>query len=121
MDLSYERTYSTCANLLTRIDELDKPENAKVAIIGTYASAGESYMEDMEPYISGVTVDTFLYYDYHYFSMWEYYFGRSFVSASEEEIQEIKQTEEYQSMGRYPDSSGIQVIGDYVVIKMTLD
>jgi hypothetical protein len=121
MDLSYERTYSTCANLLSRIDELDKPENAKVAIIGTYASEGVSYMDDMEPYISGVTVDTFLYYDYHYFSMWEYYFGRSFPSASEEEIQEIKQTEEYQNMGRYPDDTGIQVIGDYIVIKMTMD
>lgn len=119
LDVSYERTYSTCANILGRIDQLDNvPENAKLAIIGTYASEGESYAGDMEPYISGVTTDTFLYFDYHYLAMWNYYFGRDFELASEDEKEEIKQSSTYKDMRVYPDSDAIQVIGDYVVVKL---
>jgi peroxiredoxin family protein len=53
--------------------------------------------------------------------MWEYYFGRSLNSASSEEIQAIKETEAYQNMGVYPCETSIQVIDNYVVIKMSED
>lgn len=119
LDVSYERTYSACANILGRIDQLDDvPEDAKLAIIGTYASEGESYAGDMEPYISGVTTDTFLYFDCHYDAMWNYYFGRDFELASEDEKEGIRQSSIYREMGVYPNSDAIQVIGDYVVVKL---
>lgn len=120
MDVTYERVYSTCSNILDRIDRLENvPKNAKVAIAGTYATAGEAYPNDMEPYISGVPCDTFLYFDYHYLAMWEYYFGRNFEKASAEEIEEIKQTVEYKEMDTYPNSNAVQVIGNYIVIKLS--
>lgn len=120
LDVSYERTYSTCANILGRIDQLDNvPDNAKLAIIGMYRSEGESYASDMEPYISGVPDDTFLYFDYHYTAMWDYYFGRDFELASSDEIEEIKQTEIYKEMETYPHSDAVQVIGDYIIVKLT--
>lgn len=120
LEVSYERSYSTCSNLLSRIDALeDGGENKEVAIFGRYASQGESYLFEMEPYISGVTGDTFLYDDVHYTSMWEYYFGRKFELASLEEKNRIQNSEEYLEMNAYPARDSVKVIDDVIVIKMS--
>lgn len=119
MNLSYEKSYGICSNILDRIEQLDEyPEISKVAMIGTYNANSAGY-EDLNPSIMGASQNTFLRSDYHYISMWNYCFGRSFALSSGEEKSAIQETEEFQSMGVYPAKDSVAVINDIIVVKLS--
>lgn len=117
MNLSYEKSYSVCSDILQRIEELDEyPDLSRVAVIGNYhAKSGD--IEDLSPSIMGVSQDVFLTGEYHYISMWNHCFGRNFGMTSYEEKQAIRELEEYQNMPTYPRKGSVAVIGDAIVIK----
>lgn len=119
MNLSYEKTYGVCSNILDRIEQLDEyPEISKVALIGNYTASSGGY-EDLNPSIMGVSQKSFLNTDYHYISMWNYCFGRSFAMTSGAEKTVIQETEEYQNLSAYPAKDCIAVINDTIVIKLS--
>lgn len=121
LEVSYERSYATCMDLLNRLEDIQTDDREHDLVIGgRYASAGESYLEDLEPYISGVTGDTFLYDDVHYTSMWKYYFGRNFELAAKDVKNEIIQSDMFRNMPPYPQKGCVQLYdNDTIVIKMS--
>lgn len=85
MNLSYQKSYAVCGNILDRIQDLDEyPQTTKVAMMGTY-HAYSSGVEDLHPDIMGVSQDIYLEGDYHYIAMWNYCFGLGFALTSGEE------------------------------------
>lgn len=119
MTLSYEKSYGIAGNILDRIEQLEEyPEISKVAMLGSYHADSSGY-EELNPTIMGVSQDTFLWGDYHYISMWNYCFGRSFALSSGEEKAAIQETKEYQEMSAYPAKDCIAVINDTIVIKLS--
>ena len=119
MNLSYEKSYGICSNILDRIEQLEEyPDISKVAIIGRY-QADSAGFEDLNPTIMGVSQDTFLWGEYHYISMWNSCFGRSFAMSSGDEKAAIQETEEYQNMSVYPARDSVAVINDTIVIKLS--
>ena len=119
MNLSYEKSYAVCSNILDRIENLEEyPEISKVAMIGRY-HANSGGIDSMAPTIMGVNQDTFLWGDYHYVSMWNYCFGRSFALTSGAEKEEITATEEYQNMPVYPAKDSVKVINGTIVVKLS--
>lgn len=119
MTLSYEKSYGIASNILDRIEQLDEyPEISKVAIIGRYHADTGGY-EELNPTIIGVSQDTFLWGEYHYISMWNSCFGRSFAMSSGDDRTAIQETEEYQKLSAYPAKDCIAVINDTIVIKLS--
>lgn len=119
MNLSYEKSYAVCSNLLDRIEQLDEyPEVSKVALMGTY-HANSGGIEELNPSIMGVSQDIYLNGDYHYISMWNYCFGRSFAMTSGEEKAAIQETEEYKELSVYPAKDCMAVINGTIVIKLS--
>lgn len=119
MNLSYEKSYGICSDVLSRINELDDyPESSKVAVIGRYHANSAGY-EDLNPMIMGVSQDTFLWGEYHYVSMWNNCFGRQFEMSTNEERVAIQETEEYQEMPIYPAKGSVDVINDMIVVKLS--
>lgn len=117
MNLSYQKSYAVCSNILDRIQNLDEyPQVTKVATIGTY-HARSGGIDDLRPSIMGVSQDVYLMGDYHYISMWNYCFGLSFQLTTGEEKQAIVQTDEYEEMAVYPAKDSVRVINDTIVIK----
>jgi hypothetical protein len=121
MTLSYEKSYSLCADLLTRIDDLDDyPDDGKFAVFGNY-SAKSGELEDIVPYITGVSQDIFLLTDYHYASLWSHCFGRELSTTDDSVKEEIKATAEYENMPVYPAKGSVAVIDDTIVIRLSED
>lgn len=119
MNLSYEKSYGVCSNILDRIEQLDEyPEISKVAMMGRYDASSGGY-EDLNPSIQGVSQKTYLWGDYHYISMWNYCFGRSFALTSGDEKAAIKETKEYQDLEVYPAKDCIAIINDTIVVKLS--
>lgn len=119
MNLSYQKSYGVCSNILDRIEQLDEyPEVSKVALIGDYHAASGG-IDELSPTIMGVSQDIYLKTDYHYISMWNYCFGRGFAMTSGEEKEAIKQTEEYQELSAYPAKNCVAVINGTIVVKLS--
>ncbi|MDD6058043.1 MAG: glucosyltransferase domain-containing protein [Clostridiales bacterium] len=118
MNLSYEKSYSVCSDILQKIEELDEyPAVTRVAIMGDYhAKSGD--LEDLAPAIMGVSQDVFLTGDYHYVSMWNHVFGREFGTVEWEEKEAIRETEEYRNMPLYPAKGSVAVIEGIIVVRM---
>lgn len=117
MNLSYQKSYAVCGNILDRIQDLDEyPQTAKVAMMGTY-HAYSGGVEDLHPDIMGVSQDIYLEGDYHYIAMWNYCFGLGFALTSGEEKDAIRATEEYQNMAVYPAKGSVRVINNTIVVK----
>jgi hypothetical protein len=86
--------------------------------MGSYdASAGT--LGQTSPSIMGVSSNSFLWGDYHYISMWEKCFGRSFGMSSGDDKAAIMDTEEYQNMPVYPAWDCVAVINDTIVVKLS--
>lgn len=117
MNLSYEKSYGVCSNILDRIEQLDEyPEISKVACMGTYHAYSRG-VDELAPTIMGVSEDIYLKSDYHYISMWNYCFGRSFAMTTDNEKEAIRETEEYQNMPSYPANGSVAIINDTIVVK----
>lgn len=117
MNISYEKSYGVCSDILNRIGDLEEyPEISRVAVMGTY-HAYSSGVEDIHPSIMGVSQDIYLEGDWHYIAMWNYCFGRGFGMTTGEEKAAIRETTEYQEMSTYPAKGSVDVINGIIVVK----
>lgn len=119
MNLSYQKTYAICLDLLGKIEDTGEyPDITAVAIYGTY-HAKSGGIDDMIPEIMGVSNDTYLNGEWHYISMWNYCFGRAFGMQTAERKAALAETEEYLNMPAYPKDGCVQIIDNCIVIKMS--
>ena len=121
MNLSYEKTYAVTLDVLRRIEENEEfDSDKKIAVIGTYDAVTPEMMK-LTPEIAGVSNDTFLMRQDHYFAMWKYCMGRDYTGVSTEEAQQIQKTDAYKEMRAYPYAGCVKIIDGTVVVKMSED
>ena len=119
MQLSYEKSYAICDDVLAEIDDIDGTAiTKKVAIMGRF-SAGNESLGMLLPEIYGASNDVFLKGTYHYITMWRNNFGRYFSEATSEDIAKVCESELYQQMPLYPHDGSVAVIEDVIVVKMS--
>lgn len=115
--LQYENAMAFYTEVVTQIKmHEDYDPDCAVAVIGdadatlyTEEEISGHYMAGMYPTLVNV---------YSREDFMRYYVGFDVGYASYTEKLEIAQTEEFASMPTYPDSSSIQRIGDYMVVKL---
>ncbi|MGN0978377.1 MAG: glucosyltransferase domain-containing protein [Faecousia sp.] len=117
--LRYENAYAFYTSLIADIKMtpgFDK--NTKLAVIGTYQEPA-FYLEKFY-YTDELTgVDGFLPDNYSNERFLEYYLGFPIPFASDQEIQAIQETVEYQEMAVYPYYGSLKLIGDILVVKLS--
>ena len=120
--LAYEEAYSFCTAVVSRIGETEGyDENAKVAVIGYGWSADRWYSgeatgtedTDVIGLIRNLTAT------YSRQKLFMYFCGYEPEWASEEDVEKIQQTEEFQAMPCYPYYGSTAKIGDTIVVKLS--
>lgn len=117
------KNHIQCLKLSERIESyLDYNTNIKVAIIGTldenkYRSTNVT--EKITNEITGTSGENSLYVQDDYQAMLKHYFGVLIEIATEEEISDIINSEEFLSMPTYHNEDSIKIINDILVIKLS--
>ena len=118
MQLRYENTFSFYTTVVTQIYSLpDYQEDTKVAIIGDT----DQYLYDLGQLectkeikgVDGIRVDI-----YSRNQFIQNFIGANLNFATDEEIEKIKETEEFNKMNRYPYSHSVEKINNTVVVKL---
>lgn len=120
LNLSYHKSYAVAENILDRIEDRDEfgTVTKKVAMIGTYDCPTEN-LPSMVPVIMGVSDDSFLNDPNHYQIFWNYCFGIQTELATYDEMDAIRQTEEYKNMPIYPAKGSVGYINDIIVVRLS--
>ena len=118
MNLSYEKSYAVSSDILERIEELEGFDGTQpIAVTGYYGKETEEFAK-ITPEIAGASNGIFLRETDHYLAMWDYCMGREYQGASVEQIELLKETDDYQQMGTYPYANAVQIIDGVVVVKL---
>lgn len=121
MELRFEKSLNLGSRVLTRIEQLDDYKDIKkIAVSGRVPMKTKLAFEILPqsiPIMTGAMGDTVLTASYHYKSMLENFLGYRIDAASEEEMQAIYQTKEFEEMGEWPAKDSIRVFDDIVMIK----
>ena len=118
---SYEATLSEATEMLTRIHLLDT-DATKIALVGSQPTDLEDVDEIAARYYFIVLSldDSYALYDSeHLVTIMNDYLNQDFEEATYEEIAALEETEEVQEMGTWPSSDSVEVIDDYIVIKLS--
>ena len=125
MDIAYERAYAYYNRIMERIESTEgyQPGDA-FALVGEYGLSETpdllgSYPMDGERFedLSGVARETGLLTSGVRHNFMKIYIGVEMPDVSEETLEAIRQTEEYQSMPSYPAEGCVQKILDVWVVK----
>ena len=118
--LRYENMYSLYTSLITQIKTsgLLDDEDTKIAIIGESVEMQTNNYELCKSNDIGVFGEASLR-PYSYAKFIKYYIGFDAEFATDEEIEQIAQTDEFKNMERYPYYGSIQKIDDYLVVKFS--
>lgn len=124
MHIRYERTYATALNVANDIrnsDFVDK-KDPKVAVVGANRKISNTVWNYASPTIRGSgNADTVLLSATHYYIFWNYFLGLNtdFHYASDDEIEEIRKTDEFKNMPSYPNKGYIKEINGIIVAKIS--
>ena len=125
MDIAYERAYAYYNRIMERIEDTEgyQPGDA-FALVGEYGLSETpdllgSYSMDGERFedLSGVAKETGLLTSGVRHNFMKIYIGVEMPDVSEETLEAIRQTEEYQSMPAYPAEGCVKKILDVWVVK----
>lgn len=117
--LRYENMYSLYISVVTQIKANENfKQGTKIAIIGKSVEMQTAIHEqcksnDIEDF-DGESPRP-----YSYAKFIKYYIGFDAEFATDEEIEQIAQTDEFKNMERYPYYGSIQKIDDYLVVKFS--
>ncbi len=119
LHLRYENAYAFYTALLAdlKMDPQFQP-GTKLAIIGTYQEPN-FYWDEFEYVYRIMGGDGFNPDDYTQYHFMYYYVGLRMEFASQEEIRQIRQTEEFANMAVYPYHGSMERIGDTMVVKLS--
>ena len=117
---SYEATLSEATEILTRIHLLDT-DATKIALVGSQTTSLEDVDELAARYYFLIRSldDTLLITSQHTVLFMNEYLNQDYEYATDEEIEALEETEEVQEMGTWPSSDSVEVIDDYIVIKLS--
>ncbi len=120
MNQSTQKSFAIAENVLDRVESLDEFKTAtnKIALIGTYECPTENIFS-MVPTIMGISSDSFLNDPNHYTIIWNNYFGISMELASYDEIDVVRETEEFKNMPAYPCNGCVEYINGMIVVKLS--
>ncbi len=120
--LRYENAYAFYSSLTADIKMMPEfNEDTKLAVVGQYQSP--DFYRDQFPFTQhyiGITgVQGFSPDSYSKACFLQYYIGFPITCASYEEIEEIQMMPEYEAMPVYPYYGSMQIIGDFLVVKLS--
>lgn len=123
LHMSYEKSYGVIVRLADRIEQLSGAEGCeKIAVIGCLPGS-ESISVNFPPDMTGITdsyiirkQDTMMQENVTQ-AMLRDYCALSYEDTTGEELQEIRQSEEFRQMDCWPEQNSVAVIGDTLVIQ----
>ncbi|PYF07581.1 glucosyltransferase domain-containing protein [Ureibacillus chungkukjangi] len=121
MEIRYEKSINFANRLVDRIEQqeaFDKIE--KMAVYGNvsmYSDLTSKVIPNSIPEMTGSTGETLFYKHYSYPELINYFIGYRLEPVTNEELESIQQTPEFQNMGIWPQQDSIKVIGNTVVVK----
>lgn len=121
MELRYEKSINVANRLVDRIEQLDEYENIeKIAVYGNvslHSDLTSKIIPSQIPEMTGSVGEVVFYKPYSYQELLDQFLGYSLKMATDEETEQISQTEQFAEMGIWPAKDSIAVIGDTVIIK----
>lgn len=119
MTTSNHMTYELIARMTDRIEQLDDFENAeKLCIIGHFDDY-DTISLNLPPAMAGVRDSYVISEQEHFVAMMDTYFGLSLENASEEEQQQIQNSDLFQEMPCWPATESVVQKGNTVIIKIS--
>lgn len=120
MNQSTQKSIAIAANVLDRIESLDEfgTMTNKVALMGTYECPTENAFS-MVPSVMGIGSDSILNDPNHYTILWENYFGVQMELASYDEMNAVRETDEFRNMPIYPRNGCVRCINGIIVIRLS--
>ena len=115
LHLCYENTYSFYTSLMTEV-KMTKgfDANSKVALIGNYNDYSvDNQFHNKITGICGSLIDP-----WSKECFISYFIGDDYCYATNEEIEQVKKTDEYKDMKIYPYYGSVKKIGNYIVVKL---
>lgn len=123
MELRYEKSMHLANRILDRIEQLEGyHEIEKIGVVGRatlHAPLTAEIIPKRIPRMVGTTGESFLAEADHYRKAFENYFGYTVVATEPEEMEAIKQSEEFISMPIWPAEGSIRQFDNIVIIKFT--
>lgn len=117
----YEKTYAYCLRLVDRMEQTEGYYTGiPVAMIGVQNSDNYPETDITESVTSdmiGMTGDYLIYTDTNYQSFIKNYLGVTINLVSDEEMEEIYQTPEYQELSSFPANDSMKVVNGILYIK----
>lgn len=119
LHLRYENAYAFYTSLAADIKMMPEfDEDMKLAVLGTYQEP--AFYEEKFPFLPQLTgVKGFLPDSYSRAKFLEYYIGLPIPSASDEEIEAITASAEFEEMAVYPYYGSMRMIGDVLTVKLS--
>ena len=121
MNKVYEATYSEATEMLSRIHLLDT-DVTKIAVVSQNISKSLEDTDEIAAryyFLIRALDDTLLINSQHTVLFMNEYLNQDYEYATDEEIEALCELEEVQEMGTWPSSDSVEVVDDYIVIKMT--
>lgn len=122
LDKSYEATYATALEMISRIDELDEAKDIKtICTVVKNRKSVKSTLgdESVNIRIMSSLISRDLIYDAKRFVRFSNHtFNRDYEFASDEQREAMKNNKEYKKMPYWPSKGSIKVIDKMIVIKL---
>lgn len=121
MELRYEKSMHLANRVLIQIEQLEHFEDIeKIGVVGRAklsANLTTEVIPQRIPRMVGTTGESFLVESDHYQKVFENYFGYEIEAADPEEIEVIKETQQYEEMPIWPAKGSVEQFGEIVIIK----
>ena len=126
LEQSYEQSYEEADDMLDAIEDLDTGIT-KIAVIGVENYSGDYYADNVlmnGDYYNHLGIfytalnRTFIYDGNHIVNFMNYAFSTDYEYATDEEVEALCELKEVQEMGTWPASDSVEVVDDYIVIKL---
>lgn len=127
MDVAFKRVYSYYNRVIQRVEEQEAFQYGdEIALLGSFYETplpmNRDYIDDEKfKDLSGVALENGLFTEGVRAGFINTYLGTGLRAYTEEEILEIKDTEEYENMPLYPAKGSVKKINDVWVVKLAED
>lgn len=117
LEVYAERTRYETYEIINRIDEITGSLTREVAIIGFFRMESDRYKIKPIPDTVGIS-RSFHVVPQSFVNFASFYYSRNYYLTSQEKLDEIKETEEYKTMGTYPNGEYVKEINGILVINL---
>lgn len=122
LNLSYEKSYAVCVDILNRIETLEKFDGTQpITVVGDFMAHEENKVSTLmqNPEMPGISEGIIMNDTSHYIGIWDRCMGRKYERANAEAMEAVIATSEFQNMNVYPFVNSVELIDDVVVVKLS--